>query len=197
MSLARLNDGRVIVHSAIALEEELMKQIEAWGRPSVLLIPGAAHRLDAAVYKRRYPEMKVVCPAGARKKVEEVVPVDATSLEGDETVRYRTFAGTLDRDGFLEVCSGESVSLVINDMVMNNPRLPGISGLVLHLMGFTGKRPKLAPLAKLILVKDKKALKADLEELSKRPNLKRAILSHGPMLMGDVGAQLGEVAARL
>ena len=53
-----------------------MKEIEAFGTPSVLVVPNGFHRLDAKVFKDRYPAMRVYCPAGDRKKVEQVVKVD-------------------------------------------------------------------------------------------------------------------------
>src|SRR6266487_1254145 len=46
MVLVRLGDGRVIVHNGIALEEERMKEIEAWGQPAFLVVPNAGHRMD-------------------------------------------------------------------------------------------------------------------------------------------------------
>src|SRR5690606_38404698 len=54
MTVVRMADGRLVIHSAIALPDELMAQIEAWGRPSYLLVPNAYHRLDAPAYKARY-----------------------------------------------------------------------------------------------------------------------------------------------
>src|SRR5690606_38404699 len=53
MTVVRMADGRLVIHSAIALPDELMAQIEAWGRPSYLLVPNAYHRLDAPAYKAR------------------------------------------------------------------------------------------------------------------------------------------------
>ena len=35
----------------------------------LLVVPGGFHRLDAKIYKARYPQVKVLCPAGARQKV--------------------------------------------------------------------------------------------------------------------------------
>ena len=32
MILARLGDGRIVVHNAIALDEAEMKEVEAWGK---------------------------------------------------------------------------------------------------------------------------------------------------------------------
>src|SRR5579871_6107208 len=63
MTLARYRDGRLLVHNAIALEEELMKEIEAFGRPEVLVVPNSFHRLDVKVFKDRYPGATVFAPA--------------------------------------------------------------------------------------------------------------------------------------
>jgi len=48
MTLARMRDGRVVVHNGIALEEERMKELEAWGTPSFLVVPNGFHRQDAS-----------------------------------------------------------------------------------------------------------------------------------------------------
>src|SRR5690349_16687696 len=81
MVLGRMADGRIIVHNGIALEEPQMKEIEAWGKPSVLFVPNAFHRQDAFIWKQRYPEITVVAPAAARKGVSKIVKVDAITEE--------------------------------------------------------------------------------------------------------------------
>src|SRR5512142_3393143 len=70
MTIVKLKDGRLLIHNAIALEEEQMKEIEAFGEPALLVVPNGYHRLDAKVFKKRYPKMKVIAPEGAKKKVE-------------------------------------------------------------------------------------------------------------------------------
>src|SRR5258706_13625907 len=75
MSIAKRADGTLVIHNAISLDDAEMAEIEAWGTPSVLLVPNGFHRLDAKVFADRYPNAKVLCPTGARKKVEQVVPV--------------------------------------------------------------------------------------------------------------------------
>jgi len=44
-------------------------------------VPGDAHRLDVKIYKQRYPDMLVVTPPGALKRVEKAVGVDATDID--------------------------------------------------------------------------------------------------------------------
>jgi hypothetical protein len=76
MTVVRLNGRRLVIYSAIALDPAGMARLESFGQPAFLIVPSDLHRLDARIYKDRYPAMKVVAPQGARKKVEEVVPVD-------------------------------------------------------------------------------------------------------------------------
>src|SRR5258706_9731519 len=68
MTIVKLASGGLVIHNGIALEEDAMKEIEAFGTPEVLIVPNGFHRLDAKVYKDRYPKLKVLCPAGATKK---------------------------------------------------------------------------------------------------------------------------------
>ena len=63
--------GGLLIHSGIALDEARIKKLEALGPPEVLIVPNRMHRLDAAVYKERYPKIRVVCPAAARQHVAQ------------------------------------------------------------------------------------------------------------------------------
>ena len=76
MTVARLNDARLVVFSAIALDEVEMQALEDYGQPAFLVVPNDHHRLDARAWKERYPSMQVVAPEGSRTKVEEAVHVD-------------------------------------------------------------------------------------------------------------------------
>src|SRR4030095_16861678 len=76
MTLVRLAASRLVVFSAIALDEDEMATLEAHGYPAYLIVPSDKHRLDARIWKDRYPQMQVVAPRGAREKVAETVPVD-------------------------------------------------------------------------------------------------------------------------
>src|SRR6476660_110926 len=76
MTVVRLTDSRLVVWSAIALDEDEMVALEAYGRPAYLIVPSDKHRLDAKIWKDRYPELRVVAPEGARAVVATVVRVD-------------------------------------------------------------------------------------------------------------------------
>lgn len=183
MTIAKLKDGRLVVHNAICLTAEAMRELESFGKPAFLIIPGARHRLDAAAFKSRHPDIVVVSPPGAKKDVEKEAKVDTTQPDfGDDSVRWHTLDGVAQGEGVLEVRSGDRVTLVFNDAVMNMRPTGGFLGLMFGLVGFTGKEPKVSGPTKFFLVKDRPALRSHLERLASNPQLARVIVSHGAPL---------------
>jgi hypothetical protein len=186
MTVAKLADGRLVLHSAIALDDAEMKDLEAFGTPAFLVVPNSGHRLDAAAYKARYPKMTVVAPAGSKEKVEQVVHVDDTAGSfGDDTVTYQPIEGTV--EGALVVQSKGGTTLVLNDTIMNMApgSIKGFGGVLSGVLGFFGAEPKITPLAKMMVYKDKKAARTHLEKLADTPGLTRVIVSHGNMITAD------------
>jgi hypothetical protein len=196
MTLARMRDGGLLVHNAICLEPELMAELEAFGTPRVIVVPGGYHRLDALVWKQRYPSARVVGPSGGRKRIEQVVALEATydGFVGDDDVRLAHLPGTAEREGTLVVRSGERVTIVFNDCVNNLPKLGGLFGILLSPTGVAS----VPRIARFILVKDRNVLQAELERLAALPGLHRLIVSHGATVEGAAaGDTLRQVAARL
>jgi hypothetical protein len=198
MTVVRLANGSLIVYSAIALNETEMSDLERFGTPAFLVVPNAIHRMDAKIWKDRYPAMKVVAPAGARAKVEEIVPVDATSVDfGDPTVRFVTVAGTGEGEAALVIETRSETTLVVNDIIFHLANRPGLTGWFFKKVRLTGDEPHLPLPVQLREVKDKKALSAELERWSNLPNLKRVIISHGPIIADDPARVLGRIANEL
>ncbi len=196
MTVVRLADGRLVVYSAIALDEAEMTAIEKFGRPAYLIVPSAIHRMDAKTWKDRYPTMTVVTPAAARAKVEEVVAVDATEVDfGDPHVRFVPVPGTGAREAALVVETATGTTLVLNDLIFDLANRPGLSGWLFKTIGMTGDEPHVPPVIKRRLVKDGDALRAQLERWSHLPNLKRVIIAHGPIITDRPAEVLGRIAS--
>jgi hypothetical protein len=139
-----------------------------------------------------------VGPPGAKSKIEEVVKVDGTDGDfGDPDVRYEVVAGTADCEGVLSVRSNGATTLVFNDVLMNMQKLPGFSGFMMGLIGFTGPKPKVSGPARLFVVKDKKALRADLEARASTPELARIEVAHGNAITSDPAGALRSAASGL
>jgi hypothetical protein len=198
MAVARMTDGRLVIHNGIALDDPAMKAIEALGDPAFLLVPNGYHRLDARIYKDRYPNLRVVAPRGSRAKVEEVVPVDLTyeQFPGDESVRLETLDGTGEQEGAVIVRSGGKTSVIFNDAVFNMPHQPGVEGFVIKMIGSSGG-PKITRVARLFLVKDRKSFRAHLERLADLPGLTHILVSHHETIATDPAGTLRRVAATI
>ncbi len=195
MTVAKRGDGDLVIHNAIALEPELMSEIEAFGAPRVLCVPGGYHRLDAKVFKERYRDAQVVCPAGARARVSQVVTPDASYADApsDDDVTLAHLPGTADREGVLTVRSGGAATLVFNDCINNLPKMSGLFGFLFAPTGVAA----VPRLARWMMVKDRLALAGELERLADTPGLERIIVSHGRMIDRDAGAALRAVGERL
>jgi hypothetical protein len=199
MTLIRLEDGRVLVHSAIALDEAAMGEIEAWGRPAVLLVPNAYHRLDAPAYLSRYPGLEVYCPKGARAQVEKVVKVDGDygDVPDDPTVSLEHLDGVRFAEGVVVVRSGARATLVVNDAVFNIPHGSGLPGFIFrYITGSTGG-PRVSRLFRIFAVNDKRALAGHLRRLADTPDLCRVIVSHHRPITDRPAETLRAVADRL
>lgn len=198
MIVARNDDGRLLVHNGIALDEPEMARVEAWGTPTWLVVPNGWHRLDAGRYKERYPSLSVVCPRGATRRVAQVVAVDQTydQFEPTSSLRLTHLRGLRDVEGVLEVRSADGVTLVFNDALFNQPHLPGLFGRVYRLLGQTG-RPKVTLIGRLLMVKDRRAYADHLRELAKTPDLVRVIPGHITPITGNPAATLRQVADEL
>jgi len=198
MTVVRLHDGRLVVFSAIALDEAEMRALESFGEPSFLVVPNDIHRMDAKIWKDRYPAMRVVAPSGVRTQVEEVVAVDDTEPNfGDPQVQFVTVPGTKDREAALVVRTWSGTTLILNDLIWNMADRPGMGGWLFHVMGFTGKEPRIPAIVELREIKDKQALREQLERWALIPGLNRIIVSHGNIVNRDAKGVLDRLAESL
>lgn len=201
MTVAKRASGGLMIHSAIALNDSEMAELEAWGEPELLLIPSGYHRLDAPAYKKRYPALQVFAPRGSRSKVEEVIRVDGTyeDVPKDDVVQAFTLPGTGEREGALLVRSDDGVTLVLNDVVMNMDRRKDVLGYLFTTLLGSAPGPRVSRLSKLAIVKDRAALKAELLRLAALPDLARLVVSHDKVTSGrsEARSALEQAAAYL
>jgi len=198
MTVVRLRDGRLVIYSAIALDEAEMRALEDFGQPAFLIVPNDIHRMDAKIWKDRYPGLRVVAPAGVRKRVQEVVPVDQTAVEFDDPqVRYVTVPGTDDHEAALVVQTWSGTTLVVGDLIWNLDDRPGFGGWLFHVMGFTGDEPRIPAVVELREIRDKPALRAQLERWARISDLNRIIVAHGSIVTRDPAGVLDRLAEAL
>jgi hypothetical protein len=198
MTVVRLRDGKLVVYSAIALDESEMQELEGFGDPAYLVVPSDIHRMDAKIWKDRYPTMKVLAPAGVRKKVEEVVHVDQTTAEfEDPSVRFVVVPGTEEHEAALVVETATGTTLIVNDLIWNVNDRPGFGGWLYKMLGFTGSDPKIPKIVVRTAIKDKAAVRKQLRAWAHINDLNRIIVSHGNIVTRDPQNVLTHLAEAL
>ena len=198
MTVVRLSGNRTAIYSAIALDEPEMARIEAMGRPAFLIVPGDHHRLDAKIWKDRYPDAQVIAPPGAAAAAEEAVPVDAVSdVLDDRQVRLVIVPGIGGHEAALEVRRASGLTLVVNDIIAHVAHPHGIgANIMARLFGFGVSAPQIPRPVKRGL-DDKPALARQFAAWAADPSLQRIIVSHGDVIEGGASDALRALADAL
>lgn len=196
MCAIKLSTGELVIHSAIALDDDAIAALETWGRPTYLVVPNGFHRMDAPGYVERYPDIVVVCPPESRAKVEKVVRVDGgfDRLPDDPALSVVVLDGGKVGEAALLVTSADGVSAVFCDAVFNvvEPTRGGPAAWLLRLMGSIGK-PKVTWLGRRTLVADRDAFAASLRQIAQTPSLVRIVPAHGDVIDRDAPTILANV----
>jgi hypothetical protein len=209
MVIYRLADASLIIHSAIALNESGMVKLESLGTPKILIVPNRIHRLDAGVYKQRYPQLQVVCPAAAKPYVEQVVAVDGIAEEvlPPYGIICHEPQGIRPQELVYELSLPTGKALIFTDILFNlnksylQQHLPTKEFLIQWIgtstigsSGFFG----ITGLGRQFFMKDRNAYRQWLEALADRiSDLQVISVAHGSPINTDCNRRLREAAARL
>lgn len=198
MVVHRLPEGGLWIHSAIALDDPGMQALESFGEPRVLVVPNRFHRLDAAVYKQRYPKLTVVCPSVSRPAVEKIVRVDGTSEEVLPSlgVEVSMPSGLKPFELFYLLRMGDYRALVCSDSLFNLPHLPGLDGLLFRVLGSTGYFG-MTRLGQLLMLSDREAFSRWLQEIAGTPGLRAVVVGHGEPITEFCEERIRDASERL
>jgi hypothetical protein len=201
MVVYRLADGTLLVHSAIAMSDEAMANLDALGRPSVLIVPHTGHRMDAPFYKARYPQIRVLAPAAARAKVDDVIKVDATCEEALPALGVRVHPVPGFKNGELAYeldLQGGGKALVMSDAVANRDHPKGFGGWFFANVTGGIKGPLGVPrIMRIMMVSNKNEARAGLEKLAEIPDIRLLSCAHGRPIRDNVSTALREAASAI
>ena len=198
MTVVTADTDALVIYSAVALDEAWMTVLEKLGRPRWLIVPGDAHRLDAKIFKARYPDIRVIAPDGARARVEKALPVDATDVDfNDPNLLFKPVPGTGGHEAALLVRRASGCTLILNDLIGNLRRKGGFEGWLLHVMGFVGDQPQIPTVERFLMVKNKALLRRQLIAWANGGQIKRILMSHGAPIERDVAGTLRRLAETL
>ena len=201
MIIYRLADGTLLLHSVIAMTADHMAKLDALGKPSVMIVPHTGHRMDAPFYKARYPQIRVLAPAGARAKVEEVIKVDATCEEALPALGVRVHPVPAFKNGELAYeldLKGGGKALVMSDAVANRDHPKGFGGwFFANVTGGIKGRLGVARIMRTMMVSNRAEARAGLEKLAAIPGITLLSVAHGRPLRENVSEALREAASQL
>jgi hypothetical protein len=200
MVVHKLASGGLLIHSAVVIDEAALAEMLAWGEPEVMIVPSGLHRLDAAAYKERFPKLRVLAPAASKEVVEKKIKVDATCEDALPALGVKAHAA----DGIrpvelayeMPIDAEDGKALVVTDMLMNIPHLPGFDGMIMRLLGSTGFFG-ITRIGKVLLMKDRAAFKAWLCKMATTTGLNAVCVAHGDLIVERCSDRLLEAADRL
>jgi hypothetical protein len=72
MTIVRLRDGGLFVHSPVPLDNSLKAEVDRLGRVKVVVAPSLFHHLSVSAWKEAYPAAVFACCPGLEKKRADV-----------------------------------------------------------------------------------------------------------------------------
>jgi Domain of unknown function (DUF4336) len=203
MSVVRLGEGDLWVHSPIPVDDALAAEIAALGQVRYVVAPSASHHIFVGPFAARFPEAKLFAAPGVAKKHPELTFAGTVGRkeDGDEDAAL-PWAGAIDQvflagaPQLSEVVffHRESRSLLVSDLLFNMTEPETwVTGMLLRVMG-TYKRLARSRLWSRF-AKDRRALKASIEKVIAW-DFVRLLPAHGAVFeSGDTHAQVREQLA--
>jgi hypothetical protein len=181
MSVVRLPDGSLFVHSPVALEPALQAEVDALGPVRHVVCPNLYHHVYAPPWAEAYPDALVHAPEGLGNK-QPRMRIDETLSEthpewGDALVPIRIEGCRLEETVFVHPATRTLISADLTENFGTSAHWPTrlylkAAGLE-HRVGFSRFLR--------MLFRDHAAARRSLDRLLEHP-LERAIVAHGEVL---------------
>jgi hypothetical protein len=179
MTVVKLGDGRLLLHSPVKPNDELRAEVEKLGRPSLFLAPNKYHHLFIKPWMEAYPDAQAWAAPGLPKKRKDVafagVCEDGKAPWAPD-VEHLCWRGSPAVNEVV-LFHKPSRTLVSCDLVHNlGPDRPGFTRFVFGLMGgYGGVKTNLVD---RLATRDRVAARASLERVLAW-DFDRLIMSHG------------------
>ena len=193
MTIVRLHDGSLLLHSVIAMNEEGMASLESIGRPSVIVIPHQLHLMDAGFYADRYPSASVVAGPVSRKKLtaggvrvdaslDEVLPAIDVHPHLVPALRYEEVV--------CDVPVQRGRALLFTDLIAEGAR-KGVLGKLMGAAGGSG----VPRFVKLRQIRSRRTVRRFLAELAETPSIEAVTAAHSRPVTDDCAGWLTRASA--
>ena len=183
MTVMRLASGSLLLHSPVALDPELRRELDAIGRVCFAVAPNRVHHLYAGAVTTAYADARLWVAPGLERKRPDLVFVgllgDQAPAEWKGEVDQVFFRGRPYENEvvFLHRASG---TLIMCDLAFNfGPRSAAPTRLLMKLLRSYGRfgPSRLDPL----LIRDRQAARQSLERILAW-DFDRVVVAHGDVL---------------
>ena len=185
MTLARLPDGSLWVHSPIGLTDAVRGEVEALGPVGHFVVPNGLHTTHAAAWARAYPSASVHAPPGLPKRTRDELPTHASLSDEPPAAWGGVFEMVRVRgDGFVEVVFHHRASrvLIVTDLMQtfDAERVDGrLARMLLRLGGATGPVATPSIEVRAMLLRHRRVFREAVARM-KAWQPERIVLAHGP-----------------
>ena len=203
MTIVKLQDGRLWLHSPTKLSPELKQSIDELGEVAFIVGAGNGNNIWLSTWENAYPDAELYVSDGIPGKVQLKNPklISAAKREiwpADFLQATMPEVPLLDETVFLHQ---PSKSLIVTDMIQHHDDHPPqklsarIAKSLFGLLGFKGKC--LAPPLKMGPVRKNKAAFSTFVEQVKSWDFEQIIVTHGAVIDKDAKQVFADLSQRL
>ena len=181
MTVVRLPDSKLLLHSPIEATDELVREVEALGSVAYIVAPNRLHHLFVGEWQRACPDASLFVAPGLETKRADLT-IDGGVLGEEPEPGWK---GVLDQvllEGFpfaneVVFFHQPSATLIATDLAFNvGASSPRLTRLFFRLGGTFGR---LSPtLLERLLVRDRVAFRRSMERILEWP-FERVVVAHG------------------
>jgi hypothetical protein len=182
MSVVRLADGRLFVHSPVALDGATRAAVDALGRVAALVAPSRFHHLYVGEWVRAYPDAVVCACPGLEKKRPDLrwqrILGDEAEPEWRGEIDQVFFAArTLENE--VVFFHRASRTMICSDVIFNLGSHPArLTRVVARLMG--SRKPG-ATLLERVMIRDRAGAREQIGRMLAW-KAERIVLAHGDII---------------
>ncbi len=179
MTVVRVSDGRLFVHSPIPLSAALQEQVSDLGKVTWIVAPNRFHHLSVGEWREQFPHAEVWVAAGVEKKrpdLADAIPLGANGRFSTEGIDTESVQGVplANETVFFHRASA---TLILSDLAFNLG--PGAPRSTRVLFGWIGGYGSLGPtVLERLLVRDRGPFAQSLRRILDWP-FRRVIVAHG------------------
>ncbi|TPX71229.1 hypothetical protein SpCBS45565_g01236 [Spizellomyces sp. 'palustris'] len=194
------NSTSLLLYSVLCADESTMAEIDALGTVTHIYIPCSWHTLDAAAYKTRYPNAKLVAPRASLPRIKDKVKAEVQAAEDVFPAWTHSDHVTPGGDGtmeqFVRLVAPQGQSLEFDEVELlvtlpNSTRTSPRHALLFNdmLQSGSGEALEFQTMGRILMVDRAKLLRDWLstliEDVVRNMNVEILTRSHGQPIIGN------------